>query len=410
MDCCRIDRAHGQMSGISTDIAVIGGGVIGLAIALRLRADGREVVVIEPNAPGSGASYGNAGTIADYAIIPVGTPSVLRSLLPLLLDANSPLALRKSALPSLFPWLARFAYESLPHRYRENARQIADLLSDASAAWTELAAEIGASSLLTAKGCLYLYPTRQAFRTAASEIELRRSYGVSQELLSADEALRLEPNVPRFDGGGLFFPKALSISDPGEAMLHLFETAGRAGVQFLQASATAVVRDGTGVRVAAAPFQVRARTVVIAAGARSGQLAAETGDPVALGTERGYHVEYDMPEPPVARPVCPATNGFYMCPMRGRLRVAGLVELGGLAAPANPLLLQRLATNASRIFPQLGAPSRTWLGFRPSMPNSVPVIRPSKGGKDVILAFGHGHIGLTLAPRTARMVSAMVAA
>lgn len=398
------------MSGISTDIAVIGGGVIGLTIALRLRADGREVVVIEPNTPGSGASYGNAGTIADYAIIPVGTPSVLRGLPSLLLDANSPLAIRKSALPSLFPWLARFAYESLPHRYRENAREIADLLSDASSAWTELAAEIGASDLLTAKGCLYLYPTRQAFQAAASEIELRRSYGVAQELLSADEALRLEPRIPRFEGGGLFFPKALNISDPGEAMLHLSATAGRAGVQFLAASVTGLVRERTGVRVAAAPFAVRARTVVIAAGAHSGKLAAEIGDPVALDTERGYHVEYDMPAPPIARPVCPATSGFYMCPMRGRLRVAGLVELGGLTAPANPLLLQRLATNARRIFPELGAPSRTWLGFRPSMPNSAPVIRPSKGGKDVIFAFGHGHIGLTLAPRTARMVSAMLAA
>src|SRR5579863_6221494 len=116
------------MSRISTDIAVIGGGVIGLTIALRLRADGREVVVIEPNEPGSGASFGNAGTIADYAIIPVGTPAVLKDLLSLLLDANSPLAIRTSALPALFPWLARFAYESLPHRYKENARRLADLV------------------------------------------------------------------------------------------------------------------------------------------------------------------------------------------------------------------------------------------------------------------------------------------
>src|SRR3984957_779369 len=175
------------MSRISTDIVVIGGGVIGLATALRLRADGREVVVIEPNEPGSGASYGNAGTIADYAIIPVGTPAVLKDLLSLLLDANSPLAIRNSALPTLFPWLARFAYESLPHRYRENAGRIADLVSDASVQWKEFATQIDASDLLSAKGCLYLYETRKAFKAAATDIELRRSYGVAQELLSADE-------------------------------------------------------------------------------------------------------------------------------------------------------------------------------------------------------------------------------
>ena len=202
----------------------------------------------------------------------------------------------------------------------------------------------------------------------------------------------------------------MNFSDPGEVMRHLFLAVRQSGVDFLQASATSIVRDRKGVRVAAAPFEVRARTVVVAAGAHSRKFAAEIGDPVPLDRERGYHVEFDMPEPPIERPVCPATSGFYLCPMRGRLRVAGLVELGGLAAPANPRLSQNLATKARRIFPDLGAPSRTWLGLRPSMPDSVAVIRPSNGGRDVILAFGHGHIGLTLAPRTARLVSAMLAA
>jgi D-hydroxyproline dehydrogenase len=398
------------MSKISTDIAVIGGGVIGLATALQLRADGREVAVLEPNEPGSGASFGNAGTIADYAVIPMGTPSVLRNFLSLLLAPDSPLAIRKAALPTLFPWLARFAYESLPHRYRRNAQRIAELLSDASSAWIEFAAEIGASNLLTAKGCLYLYQTSKAFRAAASDIELRRAYGVPQELLSANDASRLEPRLPRFEGGGLFFPNAINLTDPGQVMRLLSTAVKRSGVNFIKASATYIARERDGVRLAASPFEVRARTVVIAAGAYSGKLAAEIGDPVPLDTERGYHVEYDMAAPPIERPVCPASQGFYFCPMQGRLRVAGLVELGGLAAPANPRLLQALATNARRIFPELGAPSRTWLGFRPSVPDSVPVIRPSKGGRDVILAFGHGHIGLTLAPRTARLVSAMVAA
>ncbi|MBB5575510.1 NAD(P)/FAD-dependent oxidoreductase [Rhizobium paranaense] len=396
------------MNRISTDIAVVGGGVIGLAIALRLRADGREVMIIEPNEPGSGASYGNAGTVANYAVIPVGTPSVLRNFLSLLLNPNSPLAIRTSALPTLFPWLARFAYESLPHRYRENAGQIAELVSDASSAWTEFAAEIGASNFLSAKGCLYLYHTRKAFQAACADIELRRSYGVSQELLSASEVLGLEPRLPGFEGGGLFFPKAINLSDPGEVMRLLSAAVKRVGVEFVQTSVTGMSRKQNGLRIAASPYEVHAHTVVIAAGAHSRKLAAEIGDPVQLDTERGYHVEYDMPEPPIERPVCPTAHGFYFCPLRGRLRVAGLVELGGLTAPENPQLLQALARNARRFFPELGAPSRTWLGFRPSMPNSVPVIRPSKGGKDVILAFGHGHIGLTLAPRTARLVSAIL--
>jgi len=396
------------MHGISTDIAVVGGGVIGLAIALRLRADGREVVVIEPNEPGSGASYGNAGTVANYAVIPVGTPSVLRNFLSLLLDSSSPLAVRTSALPTLFPWLARFAYESLPHRYRQNASRIAELVSDAASAWTEFASEIGASSFLSAKGCLYLYETRKAFQAAGADIELRRNHGVSQQLLSAGDVAKLEPRLTGFEGG-LFFPEAINLSDPGEVMRLLASAVKRAGAEFVQASVKSIVRERSGLRIVASPYDVRARTVVIAAGAHSRQLAASLGDEVQLDTERGYHIEYDMTALPVERPVCPTAHGFYFCPMRGRLRVAGLVELGGLTAPANSQLTEALARNARRVFPELGAPSRSWLGFRPSMPNSVPVIRPSKAGRDVILAFGHGHIGLTLAPRTARLVSAMLA-
>ncbi len=398
------------MKTLTTDIAVIGGGVIGLTTALRLRSEGRDVVLIEPNEPGSGASYGNAGTIADYAVIPVGTPSVLRNIASLLLNADSPLAIRKAALPTLFPWLARFAYESLPHRYRDNARRLSDLLSAASSEWLELAAQINASGLLSAKGCLYLYKTEKAFKSAQSDVALRRSVGIEQQLMSPHEVSRMEPNLPEIAGGGLFFPKAINFIDPGIVMKRLEEATLAAGVFFLKDAASQVVREHRGVRVTARTTVVNARTVVIAAGAHSGQFAAQIGDRVQLDTERGYHLEFDMDEMPVERPVCPTDHGFYFCPMAGRLRVAGTVELGGLTAPVNQRRLDILLANARRVFPNLAAPTRSWMGLRPSMPNSVPVIRPSKGGRDVILAFGHGHIGLTLAPRTARMVSSMIAA
>lgn len=395
---------------LTTEIAVIGGGVIGLATALRLRTEGRDVVLIEPNAPGSGASYGNAGTIADYAIIPVGTPAVLKNLASLLFDADSPLAIRKAALPTLFPWLARFAYESLPHRSQENTRQLVDLLSDASQEWLDLSAQIGASELLSAKGCLYLYQTEKAFKAAASDVGVRRQAGIAQQLMAPDEIHYLEPNLPPIEGGGLFFPNAINFTDPGTVMDRMAKAAEEAGVSFLRAFASDIQREPRGIRIVAGRFTIRARTVVIAAGAHSGRLAAQVGDPVWLDTERGYHLEFDMETPPVERPVCPTNHGFYFCPMKGRLRIAGTVELGGLTAPANPRRLDVLLANARRMFPDLGEPTRTWMGFRPSMPDSVPVIRPSRGSKDVIFAFGHGHIGLTLAPRTARMVSAILAA
>ncbi|MUO80883.1 FAD-dependent oxidoreductase [Agrobacterium vitis] len=398
------------MKKTTTDIAVVGGGVIGLAVALQMRREGREVLVFEPNEPGSGASFGNAGTIADYAIIPVGTPSVLKNLASLMLNVDSPLSIRKAALPMLFPWLMRFAYESLPHRYRDNTGRIANLLSDASSSWLTLASEIGVSDLLSAKGCLYLYQTTEAFKAASSDIALRQNYGISQELLSSYEIRSLEPNLPEIEGGGLFFPNAINFTDPGRVMDAIAAAARQSGVEFIRSAVSAIAREANGVKIMSTTHEIQARSVVIAAGAHSGRLARQIGDPVPLDTERGYHLEFDMQTAPVERPVCPTHHGFYFCPMEGRLRVAGTVELGGLAAPPNRRRIDLLLSNARRVFPHLGEPSRTWMGFRPSMPDSVPVIRPSKGGKDIVFAFGHGHIGLTLAPRTARMVSSILAA
>lgn len=393
----------------SAEVAIIGAGVIGLATALRLAGEGREVIVIEPNEPGSGASYGNAGTIADYAVIPVGTPAVLRNLPSLLFNRDSPLSIRRSALLALAPWLLRFARQSLPHNAKRNAAALAALLADAQPAWRELSSEIGAADMLRQNGCLYLYETKAAFASAAADIALRKQHAVAQEFLSADEVSALEPKLPPFQGGGILFPHAVNLADPAEMMKRLALAARAAGVRFLAAKAERIERTGSAVRVSAAPFDVEAKTVVIAAGAHSKRLAAQAGDRVPLDTERGYHVEFDMETPAVSRPVCPTAKGFYVVPMTGRLRVAGTVELGGLSAPANLRRIALLERGARTIFPELGKPDRTWLGLRPSMPDSVPVIGLSRGGDAIILAFGHGHLGLTLAPVTARIVGDLAA-
>ena len=156
-------------------------------------------------------------------------------------------------------------------------------------------------------------------------------------------------------------------------------------------------------------LHLHARRVVIATGAHSRALALQAGDRIPLDTERGYHVEWDMAEPLLLRPSCPTARGFYFCPMAGRLRVAGTVELGGLTLPPSPLRIAKLVEGARAFFPQLGKPDRDWMGFRPSIPDSLPVIGPSSGGDEVILAFGHGHLGVTMAPVTASIVANLIA-
>ncbi|MGV8952671.1 MAG: NAD(P)/FAD-dependent oxidoreductase [Cypionkella sp.] len=397
-----------MMHKAATEVAVIGAGVVGLAVAAALLAEGREVTLIDPATPGMGASYGNAGTIADYAVMPVGTPDVLRNLPSLLFDRDSPLAIRRAALVSLAPWLLRFARQCLPAAAARNAVAIAALVADACPRWEAMAAEIGGVDILQRRGCLYAYETERGFQAAQSDIAYRKTLGISAEMISPQDLAAMEPALPAVEGGAAFFPKAVFMSDPGR-MVRLLADHVAARAAFIQASATQITRGPEGVTVAGAGFALRARHVVIAAGAHSRALAAQAGDRVPLDTERGYHLEWDMAEPRLSRPTCPTSRGFYLCPMQGRLRVAGTVELGGLTAPPSPHRLAKLAEGARAMFPDLGVPDRTWMGFRPSMPDSLPVIGPSRGGADVIHAYGHGHIGLTLAPITARIVADLIA-
>ncbi len=389
----------------TTDIAIIGAGVIGLCVAKTLSEAGHNVTLIDPAPPGAGASHGNAGTIADYAVMPVGTPDVLRALPSLLFDKNSPLAIRRAALPALLPWLARFARQSLPAAAARNAQAIATLLANAGPMWQTLTRDIGATHLTRHTGCLYLYETPQAFRAAHADMTMRRRMGVIVDLIGPDDLHQLEPNLPAM-AGAAFFPHAMTLTDPGKVMAAL-ATHIAATVPHIRAAVTKLERTPQGIHLTGP--DITARRVIIAAGAHSKALARMTGDRIPLDTERGYHVEWDMAAPRLTRPACPTARGFYLCPMDGRLRVAGTVELGGLRAPPSPHRIAKLTAGARSIFPDLPDPDRTWMGFRPSLPDSLPVIGPSRLGADVIYAFGHGHIGVTLAPVTAHLVAAIIA-
>ncbi len=391
-----------------TEVAIIGAGVIGLTTALRLASDGHSVALLDPETPGSGASFGNAGTIAGYAVMPVGTPALFRALPGLLFDRNSPFALHRGSLMAVAPWIARFLRQSLPGPARRNAAALAALIGDAGPRWQALAAEIGAGRFLRDSGCLYLHATPAGLRAAERDAETRRALGAAAEVIDAAALARLEPGLPPL-AGATFFPEALSFTDPGAVMTRLHAACLRAGVEIVPTRIDEIERVPVGVLLRGPGYLRTFRRAVIAAGARSRPLAAQAGDRVPLDTERGYHLEWDMATPRLTRPSAPVARGFYLSPMAGRLRAAGTVELGGIGAPPSPHRLARLEEGARSIFPDLPPPDRTWMGLRPSMPDSLPVIGPSRGGADVILAFGHGHVGLTLAPVTAEAVAALIA-
>lgn len=393
---------------INTDIAIVGAGIIGLATALRLAANGRDVVVVDPNEAGSGASFGNAGTLAPYACAPVGNPDVLRNLPHLLFSPESPLAVRPAAFPALLPWMLRFVRQSLPAAARRNGLALAELLKEAVPAWRALVEQAQLSDLLRRQGCLYFYREKMPPRNSEWGARLRDGLGVKQEWLTSAEVARLEPALPPV-AGGLFFPDAAHFVDTADLTRRLAVAAKAKGAVFERARVERLQPQGSGrIRLKLGDRIVDAHTVVLAAGAWSRSLARQGGENIPLDTERGYHIEFAMDACPIARPVSPVDLGFYVTPMTGRLRVAGTVELGGLAAPLNPKRIALLERGARKLFPALGPVQSQWLGFRPSLPDSLPVIGRSRRCPNLILAFGHGHLGMTLAGVTSRIVGDLI--
>ncbi|MCW1934434.1 NAD(P)/FAD-dependent oxidoreductase [Pararhodobacter zhoushanensis] len=381
-------------------IAVVGAGIIGLTIAHRLAEEGHGVLVIAREGQPHCASTGNAGTIATYAVDPVGTPDVLRDLPRLLFNSDSPLAIHRPSALGLVPWLLRFARQSLPGRAQANRQALAGLLAGADADWRALAAAVGGADLLQDRGALYAYDTPEALAGAQVGMARRRGLGVAVDMLGAEALQALEPSLPegRFAGAALF-PGTIWLTDPATMLARI----AAAGAERLTARVTALEPVGAGWRIGLATGEaVEAGAVVLAAGAWSASLLRPLGIRVPLTAERGYHLEFDGMVP-LTRPFCPASRGFYFTPMQGRLRAAGTVELGGIDAPPSPHRWDRLEDAARSVFPDLPPPSRRWMGLRPSIPDSLPVVGTARKG--LVLAFGHGHIGLTLAPKTAELVS-----
>lgn len=389
-------------------VIVVGAGIVGMSAALALRLRGVPVTVVDRQAPGHGTSFGNAGTFATYEVQPIATPGILRSVPRMLLDPSGPLAIRWQYLPRLLPWLARFVAASAPATVERITGELATLTSRADEGYRPLFEAAGAADLIRREGALYVY-TRTAAADVRRRAEAYRAHGVRALPLERGELEELEPNLSPGCVRGLLYPDAFHTLGPlalterfVQAFLGLGGTIERAEAATIEAAPggeRVVLTDGRA---------LAAERVVLAAGAWSRRLAAASGARVPLDTERGYHLVFPGAGNLLRRPVCWYERGFYVTPMADGLRVAGTVELGGVEAPARPVRLRALERGVRALLPVQGAPASEWMGFRPSMPDSKPVIGSMPGRPSVIHAFGHGHLGLTLAGITARIVADMV--
>lgn len=389
------------------DVAVIGAGIVGTSCALWLQREGLSVALIDRGEPGMGTSFGNAGALANYANVPINSPTIPRRIPSLLFSQNSPLHINWALAPLMAPWLIRFLRNCTPGRVEQISASLSSLLQKAEEGVFPLFKDAGADRLIRSMGCLYLYDSEASFAAAQDELKLRRDNGVEMEVLSADEVGQLEPNLAKVYAKGLYFPKAHHYVSPSGVVRAMAEHFASSGGTVLRAEVADIGRgvDGTlELRGGASP--IRSRQLVLAAGAFSRRLFGNLIEPLPLETERGFHVMFPGHEGALNRPVGWSAGGFYMTPMSHGLRAAGTVDLGGLSDTVRQANIAHITRHARKLLPDLPeTPDSTWVGHRPTMPDALPVIGRSHRTPEIIFAYGHQHLGMTLGGITGKLVA-----
>jgi D-amino-acid dehydrogenase len=398
-------------------VVVIGAGIIGAATALELLRDGHRVTILESGEPGGeqAASYGNGCWLSSSSVVPLSAPGIWRKVPGWLADPMGPLTIRWGYLPRMLPWLWQFVRSgSSVAKLQVTARALGPLVAQAPERHLALAREVGVAELIRREGLLYVFPDRAAFEAEAVAWQLRRENGVQWIELDENELRQCEPDLSRGYRFGVLVEEGGHCLDPGAYVAALVGAAVGQGAELRRARGTGFRLEGG--RLQAVRMQqgeVGCDAAVIAAGARSGVLAATVGDRVPLETERGYHAVIEAPESWPRHPIMPSDGKMAMTMMAQGLRIAGQVELAGLEATPNWRRAEILRDYALRMWPGLprNLPRervKVWMGHRPSIADGLPCIGPASGCADVFHAFGHGHIGLAAGAATGRLVADLV--
>ena len=389
-------------------VGIIGAGIQGVCIGLQLIKKGVPATIFDKNDPGSMSSYGNAGHFSPYAVIQLNRPDVIYDIPKMLLSSYGPLALKWNYIPKMIPWILKYLKSSTKKSMMHTTKYMHQILDLSLDAYDEILNEIDTTNLVDRKGIIYIW-TNKNLKSRKMEIKIRNDLGIKQKLLTKDEVLELEPNLnPVFDGGVLY-DYAYHARDPKEITKKLFELFLKLGGKFKKEEVLNVKQinyDQTQVTTNSDKFSFE--KIVLASGAFSKKLTDQLGENIPLDTERGYHIHYKDMDHLLTRPVIFLDRGFGMTPMNQGLRAVGTVELGGFDNPISKKRIDYIDKCAKELLPQLGDFNDEWLGFRPTLPDFLPVIGPSLKNRNIIYAFGHHHLGWTLGAITGKIVSGIV--
>ncbi|MEX3815342.1 NAD(P)/FAD-dependent oxidoreductase [Paraburkholderia sp. BR13439] len=391
-------------------VAVLGAGIIGLSIALRLHLDGFKVIVVEKVVPMGGASSGNAGYLSEANIFPPASPDMLKQLPKFILSKDGPLLIEPSYAAKMIPWAVRAVSALKPNSYQNIVSGLADLTSLAYASFDELTADAGAGHLLSRKGGLVAFRTLSALEAKSRALPIWNSFGLEAHRISADAIRDLEPELNEDMVGGILFPNSGRCSNP-RGLGELYAQRLRAcGVAFVRDEVRLVEDAERGVRIhTVSGSKILCKRVVLAMGFETGALLQRLNIKVPLVAERGYHLMLPTAGIRLQRPIVFGEPHFAATPMDEGVRLAGTAEFARADSPPNMSRATMLLRLAKRYLPKLaGDDGVPWMGVRPSLPDGLPAIGVLRNSPRIAYAFGHAHNGLTLSAVTARCVSALL--
>jgi glycine/D-amino acid oxidase-like deaminating enzyme len=390
-------------------IGVVGAGIQGISNALFLQKKGFNVTIFDRDEPGSpAASYGNAGHFSPYASVPINRPDVLTDVPAMLLSSTGPLALKWNYVPKMIPWFLQFIRNCTSKNMMHTAKNMHQILDLALPAYDELFDEIELGGLVEKKGILYIW-NDQSLKSRELEIKVRNELGVDQQVVTPKEIHDLEPNIKPIYHGGVYYQHGRHARNPKKILLKLYELFLKKGGKFLKMSINDINFNDEKPVIKAETQSFLFDKIVIACGSFSKKLTDNLDEKIPLDTERGYHVHFKDCDHLLSRPVIFQNRGFGITPMEQGLRVVGTVEFGGLDNPLSKSRVKNLINNAKYMMGDLPEHEDEWLGFRPTLPDYLPVIGPSKKHKNVFYCFGHHHLGWTLGPISGKIISGMIA-
>ena len=391
-------------------VIVIGGGIIGLSIAEKLNHEGMQVTIIEKEKIAAGASYGNAAGFAFSEIMPLASPATIKKSIGWFLDPEGPFAVVPKDLPKTLGWLIRFALSARSSMYKNSTETLSNMMNFEKQTLKRFHHRTGLDSMVTNKGALYLYEKESQFEADLLNWKFREQHGIEFETYKGDALHEFQSDLSANVIAGIYVPSYPMVTNPNDYCQAIHQLNQNNGVEVLYEAVESIQHGNKPSVILKNGLEINADKIILASGPWSATLTEKLGDKVSLVGERGYNTTFPKSAlPNLERTLFFPAHGFVMTPLADGIRVGGASEIASLDRASNFKRSKNMLTKALRFIPNLRTEDgKEWMGMRPTMPDTLPVISRSKHSDDIIYAFGHGHLGLTLASSTAQLVSDII--